>query len=613
MKKLYNLLRAWIGIRREDSLPAFTQYPFVRYAIMALVTFMLMLIDFWIFSSYGWRLLILIIWIALAIGISIKAFSGAETKELLLSRIDTYHQYLKRGIRKIKAKGNYDQLRRKVLSFKMELNQKIRNHDTEEAITEANRKLIAAQEELLNFENQSQFLDIDVAVTNENDRNNYSLKTHIREEGEAPQVIRSAASLKKVKSLIDELKDCKRDAENRLVSENFMPFVGFLCIFGLFAVLALTDMTIALITQDYSSPLYFTAARALFMLMIIGLAYYIQKSRLQVEKTDIGVKFFKSKPYAIVSRGPRLALYPFVDIADISTEVQRYDMESFKAKIADWSDQQTGQTKKRSQVVHFDVSILFHIERPIDAITELGKNFDLIIKQLRGDPKGKSERERLGIIGDHVQSFIRSFVAEWIQSLDDAYQVQHDMASDLAESLKENLEYLGIRIDNVFVTDVRGEQKIEDARNQREIANIRRDQAEVDRETTIINAEGKAGETQKLGFAQAEVDQKKGFAQAAVNREIGKREAEVLEMQIKAKIRAITSIDPQAKQQALKAVPLLLPMILGENVIPKTAEALGNTKFNIFAISDVRKAFEDVLGPIANLFGGNPTNTGGES
>jgi len=605
--KLKEYVTGWFPIKKQDNFAAFLQYPFVRYAIIAALVIIALQVQVAPITDFRLRIVLMGFCILASLLISLVTFSNAETKEQKILRIDDYHEELKRTIRNIKSVGNFDQIRHRIVAKKIELNQLVRERAEEGKITSVSTELSKLQEEFAKFADDATFAQV-IPIDDEGEE--YIQKT----KDDGSPIDKESISLKNVKNKIVKLKNDKREVETKLVTENFMPFVGFLSLAALFSIMAISETTLWLIIDKADSPYFFTISRVIFLITLVMVGYYLQDSRTQIEKTDKGVKFFRSKPYAIVSRGPRLALKPFVDIEEISTEVQRYDLEPFQAKIADWRDSKNTKTSsKRSQTVNFNVSILFHIERPIDAITELGKKFSNILFKLRGNPESKDPKEKLGIIGDHVQSFIRSFCAEWIRSLDEAYQVQEDIAADLRESLKENLEYLGIRIDNVFVTNVRGVKEVEEARNEREIATIKRDEAEVEKEITILKSEATAEETKNLGFAKAAVDKNLGFAKAAVEKEVGKKGAEVIAMEIKAKIRALTSISPDAKTKALDVVPLILPLLLGDKVLPKIAEGLQGMNLSIYALSDVRKAIQEMLGSKIGSFLGAGSGTGGKS
>ncbi len=521
----------------------------------------------------------------------IDRYLGAELKEIEIVDLITSHEKKKREIRRLKKTCGYDKLRRNVLRKKLNVSRVIRENrgsndpDADDKILQAETELEKAEEELAKIE---------------------------LGEGE------TKSKLETIKDDIDAIKSKRKDIEKRMVLDHLMPFASAMVL----AVVLVLFFVSTFLSSDNQTDGFLWSSRALFGGLVVCLCWYLWVSRTAVTITNRGLKFFRSKFYAEITRGPRLALKWLVHIASISTEVQRYDMKPIEAKIADRKGSTGG---KHSQVIYVDVYYLYHIEKTLDAVTELGG--DMIAIKLKLEGSGKAEvidgvtKYDEGIIGALLSSYVREFIAEEIETLDEGYQVRDDLASELKKILMDHAEYLGIRIDNVFVTDVKGTKEIETARNKREEANIEKETAVVRAEEKVevakrtatekqTIADAEAGVKLKIGTAEADVVLLKGTAEAKANQLLGEAEAAVILAQLTAKINAITNIDPAAKTQALKAVPFLLPILLGEKVIPETAQALNGLKLNVFAFSDLQKAFKDTLGPLFSLFGGDSDSGG---
>jgi len=509
-------------------------------------------------KSWWWSLLLGVCFVSAVVLALIHYWNAPRREEELLVTVGE-HEVLKRNLRKSKKELGYNKQRRRVLAKMIQHAEKVRNFLSSSKIDEFEEKELKPVEKEMKKVNDG---------------------------------------LEPIKNDITAIKESRYKLEKFLVGQCYMPFVALL----IFSVIFLVFLFISLTFKDAQTFEWLT--RGFYSVIIMFGVYYILSSRVDVTSTDRGVKSFRDKLYGVVTRGQRLAYRGLVSIIEITTEVQRYDMAPIKAKIADRPDQP--KKPKHSQAVFFDASILFHLERPIDAITELGPDMKAIFKKLTGSEDLKKrakpkEGDMIGIITDLVSSYIREFIAEWVYTLDAAYQIRDELEVELSDLLKEDLEYLGIRIDSVFITDVRGTDEIEKARNEREQADVDRGKATIVADTVIETARGKAVEKEKIGKAEAYVVECMGGA-----------EANIAKLKIIAKIEGITSIDESTKQIAIKAVPLLMAAEFGKEIIPSVAQAFGNTTFNVFAIAEIKEAVEKVLGAF-NFFSSAEAPVGGGS
>ncbi|XOU93951.1 MAG: SPFH domain-containing protein [Candidatus Kerfeldbacteria bacterium] len=308
---------------------------------------------------------------------------------------------------------------------------------------------------------------------------------------------------------------------------------------------------------------------------------------------DIGedvqaIKFFLGRAYMIVFRGRRLRIPFLMKFIKFPTIRQFFNVPIDKAWL----------TGDEPQTVESDTTVVWWIEKPLDVITNLGRDFEKIKEKLEGKLEGDSKHK--GMISASAGDAIRSFMADpnKIPDLMEALRSRDPLSELIITTLTKDIGYMGIGFEMSKIPDINPEKDVADQIKQEaaakraikaneQLAKALVAKAVGEKKAAIEAAEGKAKSTILTGEADADARLKMGEA-----------DVKVIKITLETQIEAISSLED--KESAKAVLPFIYALLLGEKSVPEVAKALQGLNLNIWAIPEIK----NILGPLAGLFHG---------